>query len=85
MSYSGPDEGVGAKGSWTGGKKLGTGSATIVNFIPNERVDIKLEYTDPMNMVQDAEYLITPEGSASKVSWTVRGKNNFIGHDVSFY
>ncbi|MBX9767246.1 MAG: SRPBCC family protein [Bdellovibrionales bacterium] len=79
MSYSGPDEGVGAKGSWTGGKKMGTGSATIVNTVPNERVDIKLEYTEPMDMVQDSEYLITPEGTGSKVSWTVRGKNNLLG------
>lgn len=79
MTYSGPDEGVGAKGSWTGGKKMGTGSATIVNVVPNERVDLKLEYTEPMNMVQDSSYVITPEATGSKVTWSVSGRNNFIG------
>lgn len=79
MSYSGPDEGVGSVGSWTGGKQMGTGSATIVNVIPNQKVEIRLEYTEPMNMIQDTDYLITPEGAGSKVTWTVRGKNNFVG------
>ncbi len=79
MTYLGPDEGVGSRASWTGGKKMGTGSATIVSAVPNQKVNLKLEYTEPMNMEQDCEYLITPEGKASRVSWTVSGKNGYVG------
>jgi hypothetical protein len=79
MTYSGPDAGVGSRASWTGGKQLGTGSATIVESVPNERVGIKIEYTEPMQMTQDSLYLIKAEGNQSVVSWTVRGKNTFMG------
>lgn len=79
MSYSGPDEGVGSRASWEGGKKLGTGSATIVESVPNQKVSIRLEYVKPMLMTQDSEYLITPVGEQSVVTWRVQGKNNFMG------
>lgn len=79
MSYAGPDEGVGARASWDGGKQLGTGSATIVESIPNQKVGIRLEYVKPMNMVQDSEYLIRSSGAQNIVIWKVQGKNGFIG------
>lgn len=79
MTYSGPDDGVGSKANWDGGKQLGTGSATIVESIPNQKVGIKLEYVAPMNMTQDSEYLISQNGNQSVVVWKVQGKNNFMG------
>ncbi|MGE0631916.1 MAG: SRPBCC family protein [Pseudobdellovibrionaceae bacterium] len=77
-TYWGPQEGVGAKTSWTGGKKMGTGSATITEVFLNRRVDIRLDYEEPMAMVQFADYQINPEGNANRVSWTVRGTNGFV-------
>lgn len=79
MTYSGPDSGVGSRASWDGGKQLGTGSATIVESVPDRRVGIRLEYVKPMNMTQDAEYSIRPEGAQSVVTWKVQGRNNFVG------
>ena len=76
---TGPEAGVGSKTSWSGGDKLGTGSASIVGSVPNERVDIKLDYTEPYEMHQDTGYLIKPAGAQSTVVWAVRGKNNFMG------
>ncbi len=79
MIFSGPEEGVGARTSWEKGEKLGTGSATIVSSEPNQRVGIRLEYTEPMSMVQDAEYSIRPADGKSVVTWKVQGKNTFMG------
>jgi hypothetical protein len=79
MTYSGPDEGVGSRSSWQGGKQLGTGSATIVESVPNQRVAIQLEYLKPISMSQYSEYLVEPLGDQSVVTWRVRGKNNFMG------
>lgn len=79
MVFSGPDEGVGARTSWSGGKQLGTGSATIVESVPNQRVVIKLEYLEPMKMTQDATYLIEAGGEGSVVTWKVTGQNSFLG------
>jgi hypothetical protein len=77
MTYSGPESGVGAKTSWTGGKQLGTGSATIVESVPNQKVGVKLEYTQPMEMTQDSEYLLASSGAQTTVTWKVTGKNSF--------
>lgn len=85
MSYTGPEEGIGAKTSWVGGKQLGTGSATIVDSVANAKVDIKLEYSKPMAMTQDSEYLITPDGAQNVVSWTVKGQNGFAGRLMSTF
>src|SRR4051794_25752286 len=40
MVLSGPEAGVGAKASWDSSGHLGTGSATIVESVPNQRVGI---------------------------------------------
>lgn len=79
MQFQGPEAGVGSKTFWEGGKKLGTGSATIVESEPNLKVKILLEYTKPMPMTQDSWYLIRSEGGHSVVTWKVTGKNNFMG------
>ncbi|MBS1983729.1 MAG: SRPBCC family protein [Bdellovibrionales bacterium] len=79
MEITGPDAGVGSKTSWDGGKQLGTGSATIVESVPNERVGIKLEYTKPMVMTQDSLYLVRAAGNQSVVTWKVTGENTFMG------
>ncbi len=79
MVHSGPESGVGSKTSWKEGKELGTGSATIVESTPNERVAIQLAYVEPMPMEQYSEYLIEPTKGPTKVTWKVTGQNNFIG------
>jgi uncharacterized protein YndB with AHSA1/START domain len=83
MVYSGPDEGVGSRTSWDSEGHLGTGSATIVESVPNERVGIRLEYTKPMNMSQDSVYLIQQTGDRSVVTWRVTGKNGFFMRMIS--
>ncbi len=80
MTYSGPDAGVGSVASWDSSGQLGTGSATIVESIPNQRVGIKLEYTKPMNMTQHSDYIVNAKaGSLTTVTWKVTGKNGFLG------
>lgn len=79
MVHSGPETGVGARTDWADGKELGTGSATIVESVPNERVAVRLEYVKPMQMVQNSEYLLQSNGAETTVTWKVTGENNFLG------
>ncbi len=85
MVYSGPDAGVGSRTSWDSKGQLGTGSATITESVPNERVLIRLEYTKPMEMIQDSVYAIRPIGNQSIVSWSVTGKNSFMGRFMCMF
>lgn len=79
MTISGPEFGVGSKSSWESEGQLGTGSATIVESVPNQRVQIALEYTKPMQMSQVAEYIVESNGAKSTVTWKVEGNNSFPG------
>ncbi len=78
MVYSGIDEGVGAKASWESDGKLGTGSATIVESLANKNIRIKLDYTKPMTMTQNAEYILESKGDSTVVTWQVHGENHFM-------
>ena len=85
MNYSGPDSGVGSKTSWDSRGQLGTGSATIVESIPNNKVGIALEYTKPMTMTQHSDYLLEPNGAQTRVTWRVRGQNTLLGRVMCLF
>ncbi len=85
MTYSGPEEGVGSKSDWDSTGSMGTGSALVVESVPNERVKTQLTYTKPMEMTQTAEITLTPDNNATIVRWSVVGKNNFVGRLFCFF
>jgi hypothetical protein len=85
MAYSGPDEGVGSKASWDSSGQLGTGSATIVDSRPNERVRIELAYSKPMVMNQISDYIVEPKGEETTVTWRVEGKNSLPGRVMCLF
>lgn len=85
MEFSGPEEGVGAKTSWTGGDKLGTGSATIVESMPNHLVKTHLVYEKPFVMEQWAALSLSSAGDTTTVKWTVEGENKFMGRIMCLF
>lgn len=85
MQYSGPDSGPGSRADWTSDGQMGVGSATITESVPNQKVVMKLAYTKPMAMTQDAEYNLRTEGAESVVTWKVQGKNTFPGRVMCMF
>jgi uncharacterized protein YndB with AHSA1/START domain len=79
MTYDGPPAGVGASYAWAGNRKVGEGRNTIVESKPGELVRFRLEFFKPMKAVNAAEFTFTTEGAQTTVTWTMTGKNNFIG------
>jgi len=78
-TYSGPESGVGAVMNWNGNKKVGAGQMTIIESKPSELLRIRLEFYRPMKAVNTVEFTFKPEGEQTHVTWTMSGKNNFIG------
>lgn len=78
-TYEGPDAGKGASYAWNGDKNVGEGKMTITESVPNQRIEILLEFKKPMNVTNDTEFIFTPEGNGTKVDWRMSGKNNFMG------
>ncbi|MDG9930550.1 MULTISPECIES: SRPBCC family protein [unclassified Pseudomonas] len=83
VDYEGPERGVGAIQRWMGNKDVGVGSATIVDSVPGERVQVLLEFIEPFRATSLAEFRFTPEGAGTRVSWSMTGNNGFIGKAIS--
>lgn len=79
MTYDGPPAGVGASYAWVGNSKVGEGRSTIVESKPAELVRFRLEFFKPMKATNAAEFTFKPDGPQTAVTWTMTGKNNFIG------
>lgn len=77
--YAGPASGTGALHSWNGDANVGEGKMTIVESKPNEQIDIKLEFERPMKCANDVVFTFKPEGDQTLVTWTMTGKNTFMG------
>lgn len=67
VSYSGPDQGKGAKVKWTSSKaSVGTGSMEITESNPNRHIDLAVDFN---GLDGTAYYDVAPSGSGSKVTW----------------
>ncbi len=77
-TYSGPEEGIGSISSWNSPGQMGTGKAEVIGVIPNQSVKTKITYTKPMEMNQDSEFVLTPMGDATKMTWAVTGNQPFF-------
>jgi hypothetical protein len=82
ISYAGPDEGVGAKMSWSGNSKVGTGSQEITGSIPNRKVSSALEFGS--GGPAKAALTLTTQDHGTQVVWSldIDLGNNPIGRYV---
>ena len=78
-TFKGPPAGQGAVFHWSGNSEVGEGQMTITESRPNDLVRFRLEFFKPMAGVADSEFTFVPQGTNTAVTWTMTGKNNFIG------
>lgn len=78
-TYSGADSGVGAKYAWTGNRKAGAGTMEIIQSDEPGSINVRLEFTKPFKAVNPTSFTFTPDGSGTRVTWTMTGENTGIG------
>jgi hypothetical protein len=78
-TFEGASSGSGAIFRWAGNKQVGEGSMTITESRLGELIRIKLEFLKPFANTCTAEFTFKAEGNQTAVSWTMTGKNNFMG------
>ena len=67
-TFSGPDEGVGAKMAWqSDDKNVGSGTQEITQSQANELVQVFLDFGDMG--AADAKYILKPEGEGTQFTW----------------
>jgi uncharacterized protein YndB with AHSA1/START domain len=73
QTFEGSEAGVAAKMSWDG-PQTGKGSQVITESVENEKVKVALTFEGEEGTVW-ADFILTPEGTGTKVTWTYDGEN----------
>ncbi len=84
-TFEGPASGVGAKYAWQGNKDVGKGRMEIIESVPSSKVGMDLEFIEPFASKARTDIDIEPTATGSKVTWSMRGENNFISKLMSVF
>jgi hypothetical protein len=82
--YAGPDAGVGASSSWEG-PEMGKGRLEITRAVAPREVDMQLTMLEPMAASNEIRFRLEPEGADTAVSWSMSGRNGFVGKLFSLF
>lgn len=78
-THSGSPSGKGAVYAWEGNSEVGTGRMEIVDTTDPTMVQIRLDFTAPIEAHNVATFHIEPEGNATRVTWAMDGRTPYLG------
>jgi hypothetical protein len=84
IAYDGPEAGVGARSSWEG-PRMGKGSLTVTAVKPEREVEMRLSMLAPMSATNRILFRLQPTGEATRVTWHMDGRNNFVGKALGLF
>jgi hypothetical protein len=84
VSYSGASAGPGAIYEWEGNSKVGKGRMEILAAEPTV-TSIKLDFLSPIASHNHANFILQPQGSITRVTWTMDGPNTFASKLMSVF
>ncbi|MBD0293037.1 MAG: SRPBCC family protein [Jiangellaceae bacterium] len=76
--YSGAGSGAGAGYTWSGNRRAGQGRMEITNATQPSSVRIDLQFEKPWKSRNDLVFTIQPEGTGSRVTWTMTGRKTLM-------
>lgn len=82
---SSPSAGVGANYHWTGNDQVGEGNMKIIDSTSNGKVVIDLNFLKPMESQALTTFSFEPEAEGTKVTWSMDGKNDFMGKAFTLF
>lgn len=77
-NFGGAPRGVGATYAWHGQGKAGAGRMEITDAALPSNVKIRLDFTQPFNASNTAEFTLQPQDAATQVTWAMYGPSPFI-------
>ncbi|MEO7352590.1 MAG: SRPBCC family protein [Marmoricola sp.] len=72
-TYTGSDQGKGARYEWSGNRKAGSGRMEITGSTP-EGIDITVEFLKPFKATNETTFTFEPSGSGTSVRWVMTGE-----------
>jgi uncharacterized protein YndB with AHSA1/START domain len=83
-TIEGPASGKGAIYSWKGNSSVGQGRMEVLDVTPS-KVLIKLDFMDPVESNNLADFTLTPADGGTKVSWKMTGPLPFISKIMNVF
>ena len=84
-TFSGPPSGAGSVYEWAGNKDVGRGRMTILESHPHDTLRIRLEFIEPFASEAATDFVLQPEGAATRVTWTMSGQNDFLSKTMCLF
>lgn len=84
-TFAGPAAGVGQSLAWSGKNGVGTGTMTIEDSVPSQKVVIKLAFVAPMKSIATSTLSLAGTASGSSVTWSMEGNHNFLGKALGVF
>ena len=84
-TYEGLSSGEGAVFAWDGNNQVGEGRLTVTESDPYDLVRIRLDFIKPFATTNTAEFTFEPEGDQTIVTWSMFGKQPFMGKAISLF
>lgn len=84
-TFSAITSGVGATSQWSGSGNTGAGMMTITKSDPPGSVTIAVDWEKPFSVRNINEFRIEPDGTGTRVTWSMTGPNLFIMKVMSVF
>jgi uncharacterized protein YndB with AHSA1/START domain len=77
-TFSGAQRGAGSVYEWDGDANIGQGRMEITQTSPPSKVTIKLDFLEPLEAHNTAEFTFEPQGEATQVTWVMHGPSPYL-------
>lgn len=77
-THSGAASGKGSVYAWEGNDKVGKGRMEIVESSPPSKVTIKLDFLQPFEAHNTAEFTLEGRGDTTNVTWAMYGPSPYV-------
>jgi uncharacterized protein YndB with AHSA1/START domain len=84
-TLSGAPTGKGAIYEWEGNKDVGKGRMEIADTTPPSKVVIKLDFIEPFQAHNTAEFSLSGKGETTDVTWAMYGPSPFVTKVLSVF
>lgn len=83
-AYSGAESGKGSVYEWDGNSDIGKGRIEITETTPS-KVAMKLDFLEPFEAHNTAEFTLAPKGETTDVTWAIFGPMPYISKVMTIF
>ena len=84
-AFSGTDSGKGQVYEWDGNGEVGKGRIEIVDVNSPSKVAMKLDFKEPFEAHNMADFTLEPKGETTTVKWAMYGPQPFLGKIINVF